>query len=488
MHERRRPSAPIETPAKCRKAAEMRPSACCYSGSASAFRFAIALLMAVSACTRSSEPPRNLVLISLDTLAPRRMSVYGAERHTTPTIDRLALDSVVFTDAISTASWTLPAHASMLSGLYPTSLSRDPNDTRLYNLAPLVSELFRQNGYKTAAVTENGFVSAKLGANAGFDYYRETLKGNVAHEALLWLESKPQDPFFFFVHTYTAHIPYHDRRYVEDLPGGRIQHLYTDQAPPLQHWAVCCSGMQLSEVELEYLLALYDGGVSAADEIVARILTRLDELDLLDITAITITSDHGEEFFEHTQRGAYHGHTLYKDLLSVPLIWHEPGSTIRPGRVREPVSIVDIVPTIISRFGLDDEETRDGVDLSELLEAGRWSRSHPLFAEGTRHGPQRYSVQTAAGKLIYTPEPEVQSEEGLKWPIPVRAPIELYLPSDPGEERNVAGDPSKADLAETMFRTLAKHIEGAVGAGEETPEPVADDALNERLRELGYVE
>jgi arylsulfatase A-like enzyme len=107
------------------------------------------------------------VLISIDTLSPRRMSTYGSERPTTPTIDALAQESLLFNNAFSTSSWTLPAHASMFTGRYPTSLAPDPNDNGLYLAAPLLSGMFKQKGYRTAAFASTGWVGKRLGPNRG---------------------------------------------------------------------------------------------------------------------------------------------------------------------------------------------------------------------------------------------------------------------------------------------------------------------------------
>ena len=129
-----------------------------------------------TACSRpEAEQPRplraNVILISLDTLAPAHMSAYGHDRLTTPAIDALAEDSLLFENAFSSSCWTLPAHASMLTGLYPKSLAADPNSFQLYKAAPLLSHRFQQNGYRTAAFTGGGYVSSFFGVHRGFEQF-----------------------------------------------------------------------------------------------------------------------------------------------------------------------------------------------------------------------------------------------------------------------------------------------------------------------------
>jgi arylsulfatase A-like enzyme len=444
----------------------------------------VAVLAAVTAAACGggpSPPPTNLVLISLDTLTPSRMSTYGLARETTPAISTVAAAGVRFTNAFSPSPWTLPAHAAMLTGLYPSSLAPDPNDRRLYHGAPLLAELFRARGYRTGAVTGGGFVSKRFGVDRGFEDFHWA----GAPAAVKWIEAHAGTPFFLFFHSYLAHAPYNDRRYVSDGAGERLASIYT-KTPGASgiHTQVCCTGLEPSAAEREFLLALYDGGVARADEAVGMLWTALERLDLLDRTAVVVTSDHGEEFWDHLGRAAYHGHSLYDELLRVPLVWYEPGLP-RPGSVVDaPVSLIDIVPTVAARFGLDLART-DGLDLRPLLSHRRWDVERALFGEGVRHGPTRASVRTARGKLIETLD-ETQHGEGAWAPVAVLAPEELYLPDDRGERRNVVANHSR--LAASLRASLDAHRRaGAASPPASTIGPL-DEETRERLRVLGYTE
>jgi arylsulfatase A-like enzyme len=436
-------------------------------------------LAALGACSREPRPPLNVVLVSIDTLRADRMSLYGGPRPTTPHIDALAKRGVHFTHAYSPSPWTLPAHASMLTGKYPSALSSN-FDAPLYRMAPLLSTMLKARGYRTAAVTGGGFVSGAFGADVGFDSFKTT---NV-DDAVGWIRTRPGDPFFLFFHTYATHTPYHDRRYLEGLDPGRLAHIYEKGVFWIGlHLQLTCGEFDYTPAEREYARAFYDGGVAVADEMVGRIVAELEHAGVLDRTIVIVTSDHGEEFWDHTGRGAYHGHTLYDELLRVPLVWYEPDLS-GAGKARdEPVDLVDIVPTVLARIGAPMPVGLDGVDLSPLLDGERWTKERALFAEAVRHGPARRSIRTAAGKLIVTPEPSVQLGEGQKCAVPVLAPEELYLPDDTGETRNrIAED---AALAATLASPLAAHASRTPAVAGATPATV-DQETRERLKQLGY--
>ena len=446
-----------------------------------------ALALWATACSRSRTRPRNVVLISLDTVRADRMSLFGGVRRTTPAIEALARDGVTFDRAYSAAPWTLPAHAAMLTGRYPSSLS-EGDDAPLYRLAPMLSTLLRERGYDTAAVTGGGFVDAGHGANVGFDTYHE---GDV-DLALEWLRARQgATPFFLFFHTYIAHLPYRDFRYVEGVDGGQLTVL-RDGSPKERleaYYALTCGLGTYTDAEKQFLLAAYDGGVAAADELVGRLVAALRDRQLLADTIVIVTSDHGEEFWDHAGRAAYHGHTLYNELLHVPLVWYDPSLPRRGVRVDAPVSLVDIVPTVLARLALPSAADVDGVDLGALLEGSADSAERALFAEAVRHGPPRHGVISAAATLIVNGPAEDQRREGRTCPVPVAAPRELYLASDRAERVDrFHAEPVLAERLDAQLREASRaHALAAQGAPKAPPATI-DDATRRRLGELGYAE
>jgi arylsulfatase A-like enzyme len=457
---------------------------------AAAVLLSSALVLWGTACSRPPSQPKNVknvVLISLDTLRLDRMSLFGGARRTTPAIESLARDGVTFDRAYTAAPWTLPAHAAMLTGRYPSSLS-DVEDAPLYRLAPMLSTMLKERGYDTAAVTGGGFVDAGHGANVGFDAYHE---GEV-DLALDWLGARRSDaPFFLFFHTYAAHLPYRDFRFVQGVDGGQLTVL-RDGSPKERlaaYYALTCGLGTYTEAEKAFLLATYDGGVAAADELVGRLVAALRDRQLLAETIVIVTSDHGEEFWDHANRAAYHGHTLYNELLHVPLVWYDPALARRGVRVVDPVSLVDIVPTVLARLGLPPAADLDGIDVGSLLDGRSLGGEHALFAEAVRHGPPRHGVITAAATLLVNGAPDEQRREGRTCAVPVAAPRELYLAAD-GAERvdRFAAEPVLAERLDVQLQAAGQaHTRKAQGAPKAAPATI-DDATRRRLGELGYVE
>ena len=177
--------------------------------------------------------------------------------------------------------------------------------------------------------------------------------------------------------------------------------------------------------------------------------------------------------------------TLYNELLRVPLIWYEPDLPL-PGTVRaEPVSLVDIVPTILARLGLGVTPELDGLDLSPLLEGKPWVNERELFGEGVLHGPPRRSVASLHGKLILTLRPDIQQREGARYPVPVHSREELYLPNDAKEEHNRFEE--NRGLANALSGRLREHLRSAVVDDPFLPPQPLDEATRKRLEALGYV-
>jgi arylsulfatase A-like enzyme len=439
----------------------------------------VGVSLAAAALAGCSTARPSIVLVSLDTLRADRLSCYGNTRRTSPTIDALAARGVRFTNAFSPASWTLPAHAAMLTGRYPLSLSTAQEDKELYRKVPLLSTILRDAGYRTGAVTGGGLVGKVFGADAGFDHFEH---GGI-DQAIRWLERQSTAvPFFLFFHTYGIHSPYRDRRYVQDLSGGRLAQIFGEGQERIFQ-QVCCRGLEPTQHEREFLLALYDGGIARADEMVRDLLRAVERFGVLENTIIVVTSDHGEEFWEHTGRGAHHGHTLFDELLRVPLIWAGPG--VARGIVRDDlVSLVDIVPTILAQAGVGHTATVEGVDLGGALRSGGPLPDRAVFAESVRDGPRMLAVRTPAAKLI---EP---ADRDRRWPnVDVRLQVgrHLYLASDPGERHDVHRE--RPALAEA----LGAHLTGrrqrlATANAEEVPlTDGLDPETEEQLRALGYL-
>ncbi len=331
------------------------------------------------------DPPdraQHVLLISIDTLRPDHLSCYGYERKTSPHLDEVARSGVRFSDVTSAAPWTLPSHATMLTGLYPSHHGVKSHQTRLPESIVTVAEEFRDAGFETFAVVNTHNVGApqyQLGQGfQRFSYISETTEDRelklrtlnmgevVVDEAKTLLAQRaPDKPFFLFLHFYDVHTDWTPREeyrrefvqpYSGELDGG------TQQLNKIRNL-----GEQLAPDDLRFLRELYDAEIRGFDQVLGGFLDWLGAQGLREHTLILVTSDHGEEFQEHG--GLLHGRTQYQELLRVPLILAGPG--IPAGRVIDtPVHGVDVTPTLLALMGIRSRQARDGLDLSPTWRGG----------------------------------------------------------------------------------------------------------------------
>jgi arylsulfatase A-like enzyme len=402
-----------------------------------------------------------VVLISLDTLRADHLSSYGYGRQTSPRLDALAAEGVLFEEACSSSSWTLPAHMTMLTGL-PVSV-HGACDDRLWARSdsagqplpvPLrgtfLSEHLRAAGYATAGFYSWKYLEPQFGFGPGFDdyerlghtFYSHPIVGPQVEEAiaardkdeyerlertypelfedghptapevidrgLAWLEERLGDneqPLFLFLHLFDIHDPYtppppYDRRFDADYQGPIDGRRITSPDSPV-HGAMPAR-------DLEHLIALYDGGIAWVDSEVGRFLDGLDELGVEENTLVIVTSDHGEEFFEHGHKT--HRRQLYPESIQVPLIMRWPGTLPAARRIAGPVGLVDIAPTILAACGLQPPAAWPGHDLGELSRSGgrgtgTYTSELLIFDEGSvperqlaLRGPERHEILRARGK------------------------------------------------------------------------------------------
>lgn len=464
------------------------------------------LLLALffTSCTPSptlTPRPTGAILIVLDTLRADHVTAYGHARPTTPNIDRLAARGVLFERTIAYTSWTLPSMVAMLSARYPTRQTYDRT------LQSSLVETLTRDGFNTAALTEGGFVSHFFGLDRGFSFFHEgegPVKIRLAGAAVggvgrggssstfgmatQWLQSHASERFFLMIHTYEVHVPYNRLHYAATLESGELGRTFelSDQKP------IRSGDLVLGDREIAYLSALYDGGVRATDRLVGSLLDALETLDLASTTLVVVTSDHGEELGRRFPRYAGdHGHSLYDELLRVPLIIYDPTLTSTPQRVTTQVRTLDILPTILDRLGAPIPNGLDGRSLVPVMtgeESGDWI----AISELTRHGPQREAVGNSAFKLIRN-----LGKDRSDPPVQPDAPeVELYdLRADPKERANLAvGEIGIRAALASSRESFAAVLEvrriqlEREGRADFELHRVDDAQALDRLRELGYVE
>ena len=373
---------------------------------------------APGAAPRLERTPRNVIVLLIDTqradhLEPyevpglRDRLAYRGMDVKSPTLHALAEEGVVFEAAIAPENWTLPSTASVLTGLYPMTHGAQRERDALSPEVLLLSMFLQKQGFKTGAFVANGHICAAAGFDRGWDTFRNYIKegrpnraDDVLGDALNWVRANKGSPFFLYVHTVDPHVPYDPpdeflQMYDAAAYGGPVQGRDT----PTLLERVKSGQLVLSERDMVRLRALYEGEVTYHDDALARFWKELGTAGLQDDTLLIVTADHGEEFSEHGKVG--HGHSLFQELLHVPLIVRFPGLP-GPRRVSQLVSLVDVVPTIVDMFNLGPAAASmgRGVEGNSLLPYLLGQRAAGPDAAFSNHQGERMAVVAGPWKLI----------------------------------------------------------------------------------------
>jgi len=361
-----------------------------------------------------------VVLISCDTLRADHVSCYGYSRKTTPCLDRFAKEAVVFENAVSDWPWTLPAHMTMLTGLYPKT-HRVLKGLRLAEDTTTLAEALRADGYLSAAFTAiTWYLAPKYGFPQGFDVYSTGLpyRGvfDVHEAATTWLDKRRSDKLFLFLHNFDVHgkpdILDYELPYVPDDAEYRHFSRNFDPEPDLKRpglKGLKCSALlvaaakgeiEFSHREIDYLLALYDDCVRVVDIAIDEFFEELKRRGLYDRALVIVTADHGEEFAEH---GGFLHENSYQHCASVPLIVKFPGGRFGGTRVSEPVQLADILPTVLDTIGAATDIPNDGQSLLGVLENRAEPRSSAFachhWDESVRQGQWKLLRHGPTGKI-----------------------------------------------------------------------------------------
>lgn len=435
----------------------------------------------------SLDPPAvapNLVLVSIDCLRADHVGTYGYQRDTTPHIDALAEDGVVFENAVSTSSWTLPSHISMLTGLAP-SFHGASRRHKLDRSVPYLPEMLAHAGYQVDAIVSGAFLFQDFGVERGFHTFRALDDPRAAvtiDAALERLRRSTGQAQFLFVHLYDPHWPY--------SPPGEFLGRFGSRPRDISdlNQKVAAGESPQNTEEKEQVIRLYDGEIAYVDQQVGRLLDALKSMGLYDRSLIVLTADHGEAFYEH----GYWRHTLtlYDEIIRVPLIVKWPGQSPR-GRVKAQVSQVDLFPTLLEQAGLPTPQggalsLRQQVNKDVPTDSQRNLLSEVTWTPmSTGRTMMKIAFRTERFKYIATLVGPVENELAVS---EIRDE-ELYdLSRDPAEQENLFPE---APLEVGSFRRLLRsHLDEAreLRASRRGEEIVLDETLEQRLRALGYIE
>jgi arylsulfatase A-like enzyme len=414
------------------------------------------------------EPPVNVVLISIDTLRADRMSLYGHDRPTTPNIAEWARRrGTVFKNAVVQASWTLPSHTSMLSGVGAFRHGVNYNSAAPGSLT-LLSEYLREAGYATLAVTGGAWVHPQYQLGQGFDrfwYWSGIDPGTgapmdgaqneldvVLSQATAMLREYAHEPFFLFLHTYDIHY--------REVPRQPFFSQFSKLDPTANvRWRAAVPKAENGykrdklrvlrtadgEVPLPPALAalpadIYDSRIAYLDSRLPVLFNELDALGLTDRTLVVFTSDHGELLGEH---GLYAHVCLYDENLMVPLIIATPGGGRTQPVIETQVRSIDIVPTVLDVLGIPPDPAVEGASLVELMRSGADGQSRPAWS---------YAASSNYGMSLRLDNRAKLILNNTAW-APVAGDTELYrLDLDPGESANI---PDAQEIP-SMRRQLAE--------------------------------
>ena len=399
----------------------------------------------------------NVLLVTLDTTRADRLGCYGYATAETPALDNLAREGVLFERCITPTAFTLPSHASIMTGKFPASHGVPLNGgLALSDTQTTLAERLAAKGYRTGAFIGAFVLDGRWGLKQGFEHYDDNLEvkpgeqlnlariqrpgDKVVDAALGWLRQTDTRPFFAWVHLYDPHTPYE----------------------PPEPWRSTWN---------DSLSHLYDGEIAFADSQIGRLLDWLASRGLDKKTIVIAVGDHGEGLGSHGE--AEHGYFVYDYAVHVPFIVRLPLDEFRGVRVPAQVRTVDIEPTILELVGADAHADRDGKSLVPMLTHPGRVGSRYAFSESVSTSIQYgwsalYSLRTNAYKYIEAPKPELYD-----------------LREDPDEDTNVVA--RLPGVAKELREELAKIRKSMETKKPETQEPNIDEETMRRLASLGYI-
>lgn len=375
---------------------------------------------------------RNVIVIVLDSVRADRLGVYGYGRPTSPVLDEFALSSLVYEDALAAANWSVPSHAALFTGLYPSAHNVNFRSLELDLRIPTLAELLSKAGYATCAITSNAWISEATGLHRGFRDYLGTWPsyssnrlqkwvkrgksalwstfGNIdkggpraIRELERWLKIRTQDnPFFLFMNLMEAHPPYSVPKHSEGMALTNNQLLPKCYRIGRDRRFIGVDYLLDQTVitfeEMDILSDFYDAGVRYTDELLGRVLDVLESNRVLETSLLIITSDHGESLGDEGVLG--HQFKLTLDLLHVPLLLKFPNHERRYGRVSSSVQLVDIFPTVLDYLGINNNEHCFEIPIEgiSLLDHESLSKRRYLVAEDI--GPEIGMLKKRHGEKI----------------------------------------------------------------------------------------
>lgn len=469
---------------------------------------ASALWWAAFRAKRGRHP--NILLITLCSVRADHMSCYGYHRETTPTLDALAEESIVFDNAISPWPKTTPAFAAIITGKYPhsTGVMRLAQGRWLAVEHETVAEILQAEGYQTGAFIATPAVNLQTNMLQGCDTVKEVWRSGLRRDfeatkhALAWLRRRDERPFFAWVHYNNAHYPYRafgtdpnmfvgDEFYDSsrqllvhrgttlalDIPKDHPcrQEILRPDIGGIHPWAV----LEERPDEFAFYVARYDAGIHAADRMISQLLVAVRRIGILDNTVVAVVGDHGESLGEHNYFFE-HGRFPYDDCMHVPMMIR-PVDGKKPRRVQIPISTIAMAPSLLEMAGIETPEAMEASSLLPLVDGVEEAES--VFSESGYQVDFMLSVRDRKWKLIHVPN-EIDRL------LMTGSEFELYnLEEDPAELRNLYD--REDEVATRLRKALEQWSKPWIKRAYRIPDRSAsqpDQATVDRLRSLGYLQ
>jgi arylsulfatase A-like enzyme len=444
-----------------------------------------------TSCGEPAQPRKNVVLVVIDTLRADRTSLYGGERTTTPAIDEWAQRGAVFEHADSASSWTVPSMGMLLTGRY-----RHGGGKTLADSQRLLSQVLQGAGYRTIGIVANPVLNSLQGFDVGYEQYDLTVgdyetplterrwgwQGSVVvDKGIRWMrEFRDERPFMLYLHLMDPHFPYAP---VEGVPFMWEEDMSSERRARFEAKLAAGDAGAITEKRykgMERMLASYDAEILETDQELKRLFDYLDESGLSEDTVVVLTSDHGEGLWEHSSKDGWvneasfaqsivpelyrgHGEQLFGELVNVPLAFVGPGV---PAGMRDqrPVTLVDVVPTILSLIDVASPTELHGIPLFGDPALDARDEIFSRCARGT-------SVTLDGRWKLHLPEAHVAKRGG------VTALYDLAL--DPGEDHPIDDPERVQELKARINAWAARHTEAA--------EEMSIDDQRALLRQMGYI-
>ena len=439
------------------------------------FLFTAVITVYTGMAARPSGP--NIILIVVDCLRADHLGCNGYAKKTSPFLDTLSRSGILFKNAHSNSPWTKPSVASILTGLYPNRHNTVNMTDMLPDEALTMAEILKNRGYHTFFFNGgNANIGEKFNFDQGSDTYVSMRRANKLTKVALTKIGKvnEKDKFFAYIHYMDLHLPYYRNPFYDEFFHNEKESFFKSRKILVEDVRLYTEKNCLAQGEKDDIIAMYDSQIRLVDSAVKDIISTLKRKNLYDDTLVIVTADHGEEFWDH---GNFeHGHTVYQELIHVPLMMAGNGLTHK--EMKKPVNLVDLLPAVLDAAHIPAGNF--SVSGKNLFKSGK----RPMFSMGSLYGDEKYCLIEGNMKIIQNSG--LKREKKALTGYRSNETFELYnLETDPFETTNLRHDESK--IFEKLKRGLQR-FKNLPGSLQRKKVPLDKESrLKEKLKSLGYL-